>query len=256
MPTDLASWEIMLIRLNITQDWEDFFPVGKRRQTTKKRLFFSQGAGGSQRRPPPETAWAWCVQKGEGRMLVFACDLQQRSHCCVDLRENSLPHIHTRQGTTGQKKIIYKDVKNSVSCFWKLNLNTMCVSVCLCFPACGRVIDLSQYHSDCLHSVFLLRSDNQCYLSSDSFPSLVLLHAKVQINDLPYLNSASCIIIIYVSILTDLEKCGNHPPTLLSLQRLFPLFWNSETSPLASVVFCKITQNSTHCVFCPIIYNH
>lgn len=167
MQTVLASRENMSMRLNRTQNGEHFYQWEKRQQITRNvhLRFFSQScAGGSRWRPLTDTVRAWCVQKGEGRMLVFtvvACDLQQRSHCCVDFKENSLPHIHTRQGTAGQKKIIYKDIKSSVSCFWKLNLNT----VCLCFPACGHVIDLSQYHSDCLRFVFFfLRSDNQCYL--------------------------------------------------------------------------------------------
>lgn len=151
------------MRLNRTQNGQYF---SQWQQITRNihGTFFSQGCvGGPQWWPRAEAVQAWCVQKGEGRMLVFtaaACDLQQRSHCCVDFKENSLPHIHTQQGTAGQMKIIYKDIKSSLSCFWKLNLNTACV--CVCFPASGHVIDLSEYHSDCLRFVFFLRSDHQC----------------------------------------------------------------------------------------------
>lgn len=36
----------------------------------------------------------------------------------VVIKENSLQHIHTLQGTAGQKRSIYIDIKSSVSCFW------------------------------------------------------------------------------------------------------------------------------------------
>lgn len=64
---------------------------------------------------------SWYSRKGEGRMFLFfvpATMTYSSEGIVVVIKENSLQHIHTLQGTVEQKKIIYVDIKSSVSCFW------------------------------------------------------------------------------------------------------------------------------------------
>lgn len=59
----------------------------------------------------------WAERWGQD-VLIYSpchCDLQQQSNCCSEKKKkkkkNSLQHIHTLQGTPGQKRIIYSDIK-------------------------------------------------------------------------------------------------------------------------------------------------